>query len=234
MHDFPPNVSLVDHSLAQHKLTLMRQRARDGIVSREKFRRLMREIGLILCAEVTRSLRRRTVQYSADFAGTTSFQAERLLQHRVVLVPIIRGGLELSDAFLELLPMARVGHLGLFREFADGTSLVTNFFTSIPSGRDETDFFLLDAEINTAQTMSYAVSILLDDRVGVKPHQIKIVTLVACRRGLEAFYGNSDLRFRDVKIFTLAVDDALDEEGVIYPGIGNVGFRLFGTGRSKR
>jgi uracil phosphoribosyltransferase len=205
----------------------------DGIASREKFRRLMREVGLIMCCEVTRSLKRRTVEYWADIDGTVKFDAERLQQHRVVIVPIIRGGLTLSEAFFELLPMARVGHMGLFREYVDGTSQVTNFFTSIPSAPD-TEFFLIDAEINTSETIAHAVSILLDKRVGVEPKQINVVTLVACNQGLWAFYEKADSRFRDVKIFTLAIDDELDDEGIVFPGIGNVGFRLFGTGRGRQ
>jgi uracil phosphoribosyltransferase len=234
MRKYPDNVMVIDHSLAQHKLTLMRQRSGEGIASREKFRRLMREVGLILCSEVTRSLERRTVGFSVDIDGTArSFEGERLREQRVVIVPIIRGGLTLSEAFLELLPMARVGHMGLFREYVDGTSQVTNFFTSIPKA-PETEFFLIDAEINTSQTIAHAVSILLSKSVGVEPKRIHIVTLVAYKQGLEAFYENADTRFREVNIFTLAVDDELDDEGIVFPGIGNVGFRLFGTGRGQQ
>ena len=222
-------VKLIEHSLAQHKLTQMRDRSNLEKAEREKFRRLMREVGLILCCEVTRHLLLQTSDYSADPNGINLFQGDSLKEHRIVVIPIIRGGLVLAESFCELMPMALVGHIGLFREYVSGNSKVTNFFTSIPSA-PETDFFLIDAEINTSNTITSAVEILLN-RVGVEASRISVVSLVAWENGLVTFYNNTDPRFREVKIFTLAVDEELDNEGMVFPGLGNVGVRLFGTHR---
>jgi uracil phosphoribosyltransferase len=207
----------------------MRERSRDKFAVREKFRRLLHEVGLIMCCEVTRGLQMRTTNYSADADGPKKFQDEILEEHRIVIVPIIRGGLELAASFSELLPMAIIGHVGLFREYISGKSKVTNFFTSIPSA-PETEFFLIDAEINTSRTISSAVEILLG--IGVPAERISIISLIAWETGISNFYQNSNSDFQKVKIFTLAVDDGLDEEGIVFPGVGNVGLRLFGTYRS--
>jgi uracil phosphoribosyltransferase len=222
-------VTLIEHSLARHKLTLMRERSRDKFAVREKFRRLLHEVGLIMCCEVTRELHMRITDYSADGDGLEIFQDKILEEHRIVIVPIIRGGLELAASFSELLPMAIVGHVGLFREYISGDSKVTNFFTSIPSA-PETEFLLIDAEINTSRTISSAVEILMG--IGVPAGRISVISLIACESGILNFYQNSNSRFQEVKIFTLAIDGGLDKEGIVYPGVGNVGVRLFGTYRS--
>lgn len=221
-------VTIINHSLAQHKLTLMRERLAGKKAGREKFRRLLREVGLILCCEVTRSLAMQLTDYSADPDGKETFIDKTLEQHRIVIVPIIRGGLLLADSFCELLPMALVGHMGLFREYDSGMSKVTSFFTAIPSA-PTTEFFLIDSEINTSKTISSAIEILLS--IGITAERISVVSLVACKSGLENFYKNEDTRFLNVKIFTLAVDEKLDDDGIVFPGLGDVGVRLFGTHR---
>ncbi len=224
--EVPANVQIVEHSLAQHKLTLLRDRSRAAELDREKFRRLMRETGLIMCAEVTRKLRSKPSNFNTDADGRIKHEGMILEQHKIVIVPVIRGGLVLAEAFFELLPMAQGGHIGIYREFVDRTVKVINFFTAIPSAGD-TDFIVLDCVIVTGTTMKLAIEILLD--LGVNPERIFVVSLIAHRGGLIRLFGGGDDRFSKINVFTLAIDDEIDDEGNLVPGMGDVGVRLYGT-----
>jgi uracil phosphoribosyltransferase len=224
----PHNVKLVEHSLAQHKLTLMRDRSRKTELDREKFRRLMREIGLIMCAEVTRELRLKPSEFNIDSEDRVKYEGMILHQHKIVVVPVIRGGLILAEAFFELLPMAQGGHIGIHREFSDRTVKVTNFFNAIPGAAD-TDIILLDCVIVTGTTMEMAIDILL--KLNVRPERIFVVSLIAHRGGLNRLFGRGDKNFSKINVFTLDIDEEIDAEGNLVPGIGDVGMRLYGTKR---
>lgn len=230
--DIPDNVTIVEHSLAQHKLTLMRDRSRKTELDREKFRRLMREIGLIMCAEVTRKLRLKPSEFNIDAddrkdAGDRiKYEGMILNQHKIVVVPVIRGGLVLAEAFFELLPMAQGGHIGIHREFSERTVKVINFFNAIP-GAGDTDIILLDCVIVTGTTMKMAIDILLD--LKVRPERIFVVSLIAHRGGLNRLFGKGNENFSKINVFTLDIDEDIDDEGNLVPGIGDVGMRLYGT-----
>jgi uracil phosphoribosyltransferase len=214
-----PGLTVITHALAVHKLSLMRDRSRELGADIEKFRRLMREMGLILCSEATRDL---PLQPWPVQVPGGEFEAQILEQAKLVVIPILRAGLVLAEAFFELIPMARSGHIGLFRDF--GRDEITNYLTSIPSA-PVTDFFVLDPVIATSKTICKAVDILLD--LEVAPERIRVVSLVAARQGVETFYSNSN--HVAIRLFTVAIDPDIDAHGLVLPGIGDAGDRLFGT-----
>ena len=214
-----PGLTVINHALAVHKLTLMRDQSPALRADIEKFRRLMREVGLILCSEATRDL---PLQPWPIQVSGGPFEAQVLEQVKLVIVPILRAGLVLAEAFFELVPMARSGHIGLFRDFHQDE--LTNYLTSIPTA-PVTDFFVLDPVIATSKTICKGVDILLD--LDIQPERIRVVTLLAAQQGIEAFYSNH--RHADVRIFTVAIDPEVDQNGYVVPGIGDAGDRLFGT-----
>jgi len=209
------NFVLVTHALARHKLTLMR----DKTLKLERFRRLMHEIGLIMCAEATRDLDLQPWPVETPFGMA---EGETLRQSKLVVVPILRAGLVMADAFSQLLPMARTGHIGLFRENSENAP--TNYLTSIPSA-PVTDFFIVDPLIATSKTIQKAVQILLD--LGIVPGRIRVVSLIVAREGLESFYSHPSRV--GIRLFALEVDPDLNAHGYIIPGLGDAGDRLFGT-----
>jgi uracil phosphoribosyltransferase len=212
-------LTIIEHALAVHKLTLMRDRSRELGADIERFRRLMREVGLILCSEATRDLSLEPYQIEVSDG---KYEGLLLEQTKLVVIPILRAGLVLAEAFFELVPMARSGHIGLFRGFHPDE--ITNYLTSIPSA-PVTDFFVLDPVIATSKTICTAVDILLG--LDVEPKRIRILSVIAARQGIEAFYSNPE--HARIRLFTVAVDPELDEHGFVVPGIGDAGDRLFGT-----
>lgn len=214
----PPTESgliCIDHALARHKLAMMRDKA-CGLAM---FGQLMREVGLILCAEATRDLAvvPVTVQTPLGIAGGV-----RLAQADIMVVPILRAGLVFADAFRALLPNARTGHIGLFRDHASGE--VATYLTSIRNS-PSTEFFIVDPMIASANTIEKAVEMLLD--IEVPAERIRVVSLLAARPGIERFY--SDPRRAKIRIYTVEVDEILDERGYLVPGLGDAGDRLFGS-----
>ena len=205
-------VQVLDHPLIQHKLTLMRRRE----TSTTNFRRLLNEIGALMAYEVTRDV----PMHEVEIATPLETMRSRLIDgKKLVFVPILRAGTGLLDGFLNVVPGARVGHIGLYRD--PKTLVAIEYYFKLPGGMAERDAIVLDPMLATGHSAVAAVERLKETR----PRSIRIVCLVAAPEGIETFLAAHP----DVPIYTAAVDRQLDEHGYIVPGLGDAGDRIFGT-----
>lgn len=206
------DVSIVDHPLVQHKLTLLRDKTR----STNAFRQLMREIATLLCYEVTRDLALHPVTIQTPLA---TVQACKLSGKKLVFAPILRAGIGLLEGMLDLVPSARVAHIGLYR---DPTSLDSvEYYYKAPPDLVDRRVIVIDPMLATGNSAVAAV-----DRL--KEHgavDIRFVCVLATPVGLARIHD----RHPEVRIWTAAIDDELDEHGYIRPGLGDAGDRLYGT-----
>jgi uracil phosphoribosyltransferase len=208
----PGEVYVIDHPLVQHKLTLLRQK--DSSTS--LFRALVSEISILLAYEVTRDVPLVAQEIETPLARMTG----RVLDERqVVLVSILRAGNGILDGMLRILPLARVGHIGIYRD--PETLGAVEYYNKLPNGMEGRSAIVMNPLLATGNSAVAAV-----DRVkGAHPQSIKFVCLVASREGIASFHESHP----DVPIFTAAVDEVLNADGFIVPGIGDAGDRLFGT-----
>jgi uracil phosphoribosyltransferase len=206
------NVRVIDHPLVQHKLTLMRQTER----STNSFRELLGEISTLMAYEVTRDL---PLIYQEIETPLATMRAPMLEGKKVVLVNILRAGSGMVDGMLRILPAARVGHIGLYRD--PETLGAVEYYFKMPNEIGDRDVIIVDPMIATGNSAIAAV-----DRVKIaRPKSIKVVCLLASPEGLANFHEFHP----DVTVFTAAVDQRLDDHGYILPGLGDAGDRLFGT-----
>jgi uracil phosphoribosyltransferase len=207
-----PDLRIVDHPLVQHKLSLMR--AQDTPTG--AFRQLMREVGLLLGYEATRDLP------LAETEIETPLERARLpvlAGKKLCLVSILRAGNGLLDGILELVPSARVGHIGLYRE--PRTLQAVEYYLKLPDDLPERDVILVDPMLATGNSAVAAISRMTE----LRARSVKFVCLVAAPEGVAQVHG----AFPDVVIVAAALDRCLDEHGYILPGLGDAGDRLFGT-----
>jgi uracil phosphoribosyltransferase len=205
-------VHVLDHPLIQHKLTLMRRRE----TSTTNFRRLLNEIGALMAYEVTRDAPMNEVEIHTPLETMRS----RLIDgKKLVFVPILRAGTGLLDGFLNVVPGARVGHIGLYRD--PKTLVAVEYYFKLPGGMHERDAIVLDPMLATGHSAVAAVERLKETR----PRSIRIVCLVACPEGIATFQEAHP----DVPVYTAAIDRQLDAHGYILPGLGDAGDRIFGT-----
>ena len=205
-------VRVIDHPLVQHKLTLMRR----VDTPTAKFRALLREIALLLGYEVTRDLALTEERIETPLESMT---APVLAGKKLVLVSILRAGNGLLEGMLDLMPAARVGHIGLYRDPV--TLMAIEYYFKVPEDLDDREVIAVDPMLATAHSAIAAVHRLKE--AGAR--SIKLVCLVAAPEGLEAF----DREHPDVPVYTAAVDERLDDHGYIRPGLGDAGDRLYGT-----
>ncbi len=205
-------MTIVDHPLVRHKLSLMR--ARD--TSTSKFRQLMREISLLLGYEATRDLALEETEIETPLERA---RAPVLAGKKLCLVSILRAGNGILDGMLDLVPAARVGHIGIYRE--PRTLQAIEYYLKLPDDLPERDVILLDPMLATGNSAVAAISRLVEARA----RSIKFVCLVAAPEGIEKVHRI----FPGVAIVTAAVDRCLNEHGYILPGLGDAGDRLFGT-----
>lgn len=207
-----PNVRLVDHPLIAHKLSLMR----DVTTASAKFRQLLKEISLLIGYEVLRDLpmETRTIETPLE-----TMDAPFLKGKKLVFVPILRAGIGFLDGLLELVPSARVGHLGLYRD--PETLMAVEYYCKLPEDLSERLVVLVDPMLATGNSVAAAVSRLKDEGAA----EIKFVCLLAAPEGIAALTSAHP----DVKIYTAAIDRQLNDHGYICPGLGDAGDRLFGT-----
>jgi uracil phosphoribosyltransferase len=205
-------VIVVDHPLVQHKLTLMR-RADTAVV---QFRDLAREIALLLAYELTRDLPLTTIDIQTPVAPT---KAPALTGKKLCLVSILRAGNGLLDGMLDLVPSARVGHIGIYRDPA--TLVAVEYYYKVPEDLPERLVIVIDPMLATGNSAVAAVSKLKDDGA----EQIKFACLLAAPEGI------AQMRevHPDVPIYTAAIDECLNDHGYIVPGLGDAGDRLYGT-----
>jgi uracil phosphoribosyltransferase len=205
-------VHVLDHPLIQHKLTLMRRRE----TSTTNFRRLLNEIGSLMAYEVTRDMPMLEVEIHTPLE---TMQSKLIDGKKLVFVPILRAGTGLLDGFLSVVPGARVGHVGLYRD--PRTLVAVEYYFKLPGGMHERDAIVLDPMLATGNSAVAAVERLKETR----PRTIRMVCLVACPEGIRTFRETH----ADVPIYTAAIDRQLNEHGYILPGLGDAGDRIFGT-----
>lgn len=206
-------VTIIDHPFVQHKLTLMRQ----FDTSTAKFRQLMKEVGMLLAYEVTRDL---PLKYEPIKTPIAPMNAPMLAsEKKMVVVSIMRAGQGLLDGILELMPSARVGHIGLYRD--PSTYVAIEYYLKLPHDVEYRDILVVDPMLATGNSAIAAV-----DRIKeLGPMSIKFLCLLAAPEGIKHFHDHHP----DVPIYTAAIDEQLDEYGYIVPGLGDAGDRLYGT-----
>jgi uracil phosphoribosyltransferase len=205
-------VKIVDHPLVQHKLTLLREKDR----STKSFRELLKEIGMLVCYEVTRDLPLTKVEVRTPLA---TMIAPRLAGKKLVFAPILRSGLTFAEGMLDLVPAARVAHIGLYRE--PETFAAVEYFFKAPADIAERLVMVVAPVLATGNTAVAAVDRLKER--GAK--DLRLVTLICAPPGIERMRGLHP----DVPIWTAAIDDGLDEHAFILPGLGDAGDRAYGT-----
>lgn len=203
---------VIDHPLVQHKLTIIR----DKKVGTQQFRQVVNEIATLMAYEVTRNMATEDVIVETPIAKTTQ---KSLTGKKVAIVPILRAGLGMVDGFLELIPAAKVGHIGMYRDHE--TLKPVEYFVKMPTDIDQRELFVVDPMLATGGSAIMAIDAL--KKRGAK--QIKFVGLVAAPEGVKALQEAHP----DVDIYVAGLDDYLNEDGYIVPGLGDAGDRLFGT-----
>ena len=207
-----PNLTVLDHPLISHKLTILRDRR----TSTRDFKQLVNEIAVLMAYEVTKDLPLEPVEIETPLEPMTGVQ---LSGKKLTLVPILRAGLGMVEGIAELIPSARVGHIGLYRDH-DTLSPVDYYF-KIPADEMERDFFVLDPMLATGGSAAAALTALR--RAGAR--RIRFLCLVAAPEGVRVLLDAHP----DVQVYAAALDRQLNEQGYILPGLGDAGDRLFGT-----
>ena len=205
-------VQVITHPLVQHKLSLMRMKS----TSTSAFRTLLAEVSLLLGYEVTRDMPTQTVSIETPLART---DAPLLDGKKIVLISIMRAGTGILDGMLQLLPSARVGHVGLYRD--PHTLAAVEYYFKVPKEMTDRDAIVVDPMLATGNSAVAAVDRLKDTH----PRSIKFVCLLTCPEGLANFHAHHP----DVPVYTAAIDSHLNDHGYIVPGLGDAGDRLFGT-----
>lgn len=205
-------VFIMDHPLIQHKVT----RLRCTDTGSKEFRELVREIAQLMCYEATRSLPLEDFEIETPVARTTG---KRIAGKNLSIVPILRAGLGMVDGMLDLLPTAKVGHIGLYRD--PETLQPVEYYCKLPQDVAERDFFVLDPMLATGGSAVAAIQFIKDR--GAK--NINFLCLIAAPEGLKVL----QQAHPDVNIYVAALDEKLDDHAYITPGLGDAGDRLFGT-----
>ncbi len=207
-----PEVHVITHPLVQHKLTIMRRKE----TSTASFRRLLSEVSLLLGYEVTRDLPLVTEEIETPLA---KMQAPLLEGKKILIVSILRAGTGILDGLLQLMPSARVGHLGLYRDPA--TLQPVEYYFKIPEDITERAVIVVDPMLATGHSAAAAV-----ERIKARnPRNIKFLCLLAAPEGLAYFHKHHP----DTPVYTAAIDEYLNDHGYIVPGLGDAGDRIFGT-----
>ncbi len=205
------NIFVMDHPLIQHKLTFLR----DSSTGTKHFRELVNEIATLMCYEATRDLPLMDVEIETPMKTTTKVIAGR----KLAFVPILRAGLGMVDGMLNLVPSAKVGHIGLYRDH--DTLKPVEYYNKLPQDIEERDVIVLDPMLATGGSAIDAITIVKRS----KPKSIKFLCIISAPEGLEAL----TKAHPDVHIYCAAVDEKLNENGYILPGLGDAGDRIFGT-----
>jgi uracil phosphoribosyltransferase len=207
-----PNLTVLAHPLIQHKLTILR----DKRTSTRDFKQLVNEIAMLMAYEVTKDLALEPIEIETPLEHTTGVQ---VAGKKLTLVPILRAGLGMVEGISQLIPSARVGHIGLYRDHA--TLQPVDYYFKIPSGEQDRAFFVLDPMLATGGSAVAAVTAL--KKAGAT--RIRFLCLVAAPAGVRAL----GAAHPDVPVYSAALDRTLSDKGYILPGLGDAGDRLFGT-----
>lgn len=208
------NVTTIKHPLVQDKLTMMR----DANTRSKEFRALLKELATLMVFEVTREIETKDVEVQTPL--NVKAPGIEINQSGIVLVPILRAGMGMVDGVLEVLPRARVGHIGMYRE--PETLEAVEYYHKLPANfSDSRMVLLIDPMLATGHTMAAT----LDTCRKEGAENIKVMCLVASPEGIKEVQN----QFPEIEIFTAAVDDRLDDHGYILPGLGDAGDRIYGT-----
>lgn len=207
-------VIVMDHPLIQHKLTIIREKD----TGTKDFREVVNEIGMLMAYEVTRDMPLEDVEIETPLVKTVQKQ---LTGKKVAIIPILRAGLGMVDGFLAMLPAAKVGHVGMYRD--EETLEPHEYFVKLPADIAERQLFIVDPMLATGGSAIAAIEAL--EKRGAKAENMKFVCLVAAPEGVKALQE----AYPQVDIITAAMDERLNEHGYILPGLGDAGDRLFGT-----
>ncbi|MBP3522910.1 MAG: uracil phosphoribosyltransferase [Clostridia bacterium] len=205
-------VLVMDHPLIQHKVSLMR----DKETGTKEFRELLNEISMLMAYEVTRDLPLREIEIETPICRA---QTKVIAGKKLAIVPILRAGLGMVDGIMSLVPSAKVGHIGLYRD--PNTLEPVEYYCKLPEDCEEREILLVDPMLATGGSASAAIRFL--KRRGCK--HIKLVCLIAAPEGTSRIQADHP----DVNIYVAAMDEKLNDHGYIIPGLGDAGDRLFGT-----
>ena len=205
-------VCVFDHPLIQHKLSILR----DKNTSVKEFRELISEIAMLMCFEATRDMPVEEVEIETPVAKAT---VKRLAGKKVAIVPILRAGLGMVDGMVSMIPSAKVGHIGLFRD--PETLEPVKYYYKMPPDIEEREIIVVDPMLATGGSASAAIKFLKED--GVK--NIKLMCIIGAPEGIARMQADHP----DVDIYVAAQDSHLNEHGYIVPGLGDAGDRIFGT-----
>ncbi|MDD2978881.1 MAG: uracil phosphoribosyltransferase [Hespellia sp.] len=205
-------VHVMDHPLIQHKISYIR---REEVGSKE-FRQIVSEIGSLMCYEATRELKLQDVQIKTPICDMT---AKELAGKKLAVIPILRAGLGMVEGVLDMIPAAKVGHIGLYRD--PETLKPVEYYCKLPSDCDEREVFIVDPMLATGGSLIAAVELLKEK--GVK--HMRAMCIIAAPEGVKAFTEECP----DVELYIGALDEKLNDHGCIVPGLGDAGDRIFGT-----
>lgn len=205
-------VFIMDHPLIQHKLTLLRDKHTGTL----EFRALVSEIATLICYEATRDLPLKEVETETPLVKATT---KVIAGRKLAIVPILRAGLGMVDGMMKLVPAAKVGHIGLYRDHK--TLQPVEYYSKLPSDIPERDVIVLDPMLATGGSAVDAISIIKRSN----PKSIKFLCIIAAPEGVKALTEAHP----DVQVYCAAVDECLNENGYILPGLGDAGDRIFGT-----
>src|SRR3954449_12073889 len=206
------SVTEVKHPLVRHKLGLLRDRETDT----EMFRRLVNELTLLLTYEATKDMGLEEIEVETPLERTT---AQRIPGKKVAVCPILRAGVGMLDGVLSLIPVARVGFIGLYRN--EETLQPVEYYVKLPADVAERDVLLLDPMLATGNSTAHAITIVKDAGAS----SVRLIAIIAAPEGIE----NIQTAYPDVQIVVAAIDRQLNERGYIVPGLGDAGDRIYGT-----
>lgn len=205
-------VTVIDHPLVQHKLS----RLRDKDTNNKEFRELVSELAMLMCYEVTRDLPLVDAEIETPICKS---KFKVLANEKLAIVPILRAGLGMADGMLNLIPSAKVGHIGMYRN--PDTLKPTSYYCKLPDDIEQRDAILVDPMLATGNSAIEGIRVLKQG----KAKSIRLVCLLAAPEGIEAIGKAYD----DVDLYVASVDQKLNDHGYIVPGLGDAGDRIFGT-----
>ena len=206
------NLTIIEHPVIKHKLSILRKKD----TSTNEFRTIVSEIASLMTYEITRDLETTKKEIETPLG---SCEAEFILGKKQAVIPILRAGLGMVEGIVNVLPNVKIGHIGLYRD--EETLQPVEYFAKFPQDLDKREVFVIDPMLATGGSAIEAINILKRK----KPRKINLVCLVGCPEGVE----NLQKAHPDVNIYLASLDEKLNENGYIIPGLGDAGDRLFGT-----
>lgn len=205
-------IFIMNHPLIQHKISLLRDKA-TGV---KEFREMISEITMLMCYEATRDLPLKEVEIETPLAVA---KTKILAGRKIAFIPILRAGIGMVDGVMALIPAAKIGHIGLYRD--PETLKPVKYYSKLPSDIDDRDVIVLDPMLATGGTAVDAIGIIKKE----KPKSIKFMCIIAAPEGVRALTE----KHPDVQVYCAAMDEKLNDQGFIVPGLGDAGDRIFGT-----